>query len=405
MNFEPQKFFIGLVDFFSVLLPGALFTFLFKDGLGNAFLGPDFGGLTGTEAQIAFLFASYLFGHFIFLIGAGILDDWIYDPLRDGTDACQVKRLSKDRPLAGALWRSMARWMIGSSADKSVAQAVRIKERFMEGQVDKNSVNAFQWCKARLQLEHAAALESVHRFEADSKFFRSLIVVLVPAVVWFNTQHRWWAALGSIALLLLAFWRYVDQRLKATSQAYWHIIALETKGPGAAVAAETPDALTHAGGVVYRRAKDGTKQYLLVQAKKKPNELVLPKGHIEFGEKPRETAIREVHEESGVWARIVEVKNPLLEFTEPRDQKPVCCQCYLMEFVAEDKPRRLRSWIIRQLSNLGIHDGSDGVEHRQPKWLKLEDAIAAFPEKDRPETHRLLKALESKPAKSSHPIK
>ncbi len=27
MNFEPQKFFIGLMDFFSILLPGALLTY------------------------------------------------------------------------------------------------------------------------------------------------------------------------------------------------------------------------------------------------------------------------------------------------------------------------------------------------------------------------------------------
>ena len=28
VNFEPQKFFIGLMDFFSILLPGALLTYL-----------------------------------------------------------------------------------------------------------------------------------------------------------------------------------------------------------------------------------------------------------------------------------------------------------------------------------------------------------------------------------------
>ena len=28
MNFDPQKFFIGLMEFFSILLPGALLTYL-----------------------------------------------------------------------------------------------------------------------------------------------------------------------------------------------------------------------------------------------------------------------------------------------------------------------------------------------------------------------------------------
>src|SRR4030095_12993940 len=34
MNFDPQKFFIGLLDFFSILLPGALLTYLLRDELG-----------------------------------------------------------------------------------------------------------------------------------------------------------------------------------------------------------------------------------------------------------------------------------------------------------------------------------------------------------------------------------
>lgn len=31
MNFDPQKFFIGLMDFFSILLPGALLTYLLME--------------------------------------------------------------------------------------------------------------------------------------------------------------------------------------------------------------------------------------------------------------------------------------------------------------------------------------------------------------------------------------
>ena len=39
MNFEPQKFFIGLVDFFSIFMPGALLTYLLKDWVAMRFLG------------------------------------------------------------------------------------------------------------------------------------------------------------------------------------------------------------------------------------------------------------------------------------------------------------------------------------------------------------------------------
>ncbi len=34
MPVEPEKFFIGVIEFFSILLPGALLTYLLKDGVG-----------------------------------------------------------------------------------------------------------------------------------------------------------------------------------------------------------------------------------------------------------------------------------------------------------------------------------------------------------------------------------
>jgi 8-oxo-dGTP pyrophosphatase MutT (NUDIX family) len=63
------------------------------------------------------------------------------------------------------------------------------------------------------------------------------------------------------------------------------------------------DGLTHAGGVVYRRSDTGI-EVLLVQASSNRVQWVLPKGHIESGEDPRVTAVREVIEESGSWTRV-----------------------------------------------------------------------------------------------------
>lgn len=39
MHFDPQEFFIGLMDFFSVLLPGALLSYLLMDEVGPVVLG------------------------------------------------------------------------------------------------------------------------------------------------------------------------------------------------------------------------------------------------------------------------------------------------------------------------------------------------------------------------------
>ncbi len=89
MNFDPQKFFIGLMDFFSILLPGALLTYLLMDEVGPVVLGDCYAQLAGAEAWAVFLFASYLLGHLIFLLASWL--DEFYDWLRDRTLDWQVR--------------------------------------------------------------------------------------------------------------------------------------------------------------------------------------------------------------------------------------------------------------------------------------------------------------------------
>ena len=88
---------------------------------------------------------------------------------------------------------------------------------------------------------------------------------------------------------------------------------------------------THAGGVVYRR-RDTTPELLLVTARLDPTMWVLPKGHIERGEFPDQTAMREVLEEAGVTARIIEFLLTSRQVVRGRSQ---VIAYYLMEIVSE----------------------------------------------------------------------
>jgi 8-oxo-dGTP pyrophosphatase MutT (NUDIX family) len=109
---------------------------------------------------------------------------------------------------------------------------------------------------------------------------------------------------------------------------------------------------THAGGVVFRR--DGaTLRYLVVTSNTESRSWVLPKGRIEAGEETIETAYREVLEESGVRAAVLEPLDTI-EFVGKRG--PVRAEFFLMELLSEGDPS----------------------EDRDKKWLELSEALDAL---------------------------
>jgi 8-oxo-dGTP pyrophosphatase MutT (NUDIX family) len=367
MTFEPQKLFIGLVDFFSVILPGALLAYLLKDDLGPWVLGESYYALGAAEQWIVLIVAAYLLGHVAFLIGSWLLDDRFYDKVRKATPGEQARRLADCLSLSGKPARFLARVFFKKEADRALHQALRIKRHHLDPIDASEAINAFQWCKARLTLEEPEALATVQRFEADSKFFRSLVVVLLVIIPWGLWTGRYVVAGAGAPLLVMALWRYVDLRIKSTNQAYWYIITLEGRQKAKHRLPGGPaSATSHAGGVVFRTGKDGIR-YLIVQARCAPREWVLPKGHIEPGEPPAETAVREVREETGVWAKVL---GALDKISFSVDGKEVTVAFYLMEYLEEGRP-------------------SD--EGRVHVWLPLE---AALKRATHPQSQRLLQLAE-----------
>lgn len=76
---------------------------------------------------------------------------------------------------------------------------------------------------------------------------------------------------------------------------------------------------THAGGIVYRMS-GGAPEFLLVTARSPRVEWVYPKGRIESGEDPAAAAIREVEEEAGVRAAIVDQLSDVTVPVKGREQ-------------------------------------------------------------------------------------
>jgi 8-oxo-dGTP pyrophosphatase MutT (NUDIX family) len=370
MSLEPQKFFIGVIDFFSILMPGALLTYLLKSAVGPRILGADYGRLGNTEGWAIFLVSSYLLGHFLFFIGSW-LDDFAYDPLRTMTKKGQIRRLLDGRNLSPIVLRGLAWICFRKDPDVAVERVLPIKQAYLKRIDAPRSINAFQWCKAKLATEHVDALATVNRFEADSKFFRSFVPVMLVILGMALRYRQWWLSTWSFVAMVLAFLRYMEQRFKSTQQAYWYILTLESSREPAASGTKPPASLSskdgsilasHGGGVVFRKRGSRT-EYLLLQAKSDPGDWVLPKGHIEPDEDSRGCAIREVKEETGVWARI-QKELKVSEYVSAAESVRV--QFYLMEAVGRGKPEdRLR-------------------EHR---WLPLAEALSLT---RHPETQELL---------------
>ena len=371
MNFEPQKFFIGLMDFFSILLPGALLTYLLMDEVGPVVLGDRLSKLDGSEAWAVFLFTSYLFGHLIFLLGSWL--DEIYDWGRRYTLNAQVTMLARRGRLLPWPIRVLIWLVFKRERNLAVDRAAKIKQQALAALQAKDAINTFQWSKAWLNAESPASLAVVQRFEADSKFFRCFTVVLLLLLAVWPLQHKW--PLTGIpvvlALLLLALWRYMEQRFKATNQAYWSVITLTAQGGKVQISKPVPPAgsPTRAGGVVFRMRGDET-QYLLVEATNDPTQWVLPKGHVEESEHSREAAVREVHEETGVWARIVHDLGDVSYTVE--GGTVVTVRFFLMQAVGH-----------------GLRKDT----HRQHAWLPLPQSIA---QASHNETRELLQTAEQR---------
>lgn len=209
---KPSEFFVGVIDFFAILLPGAIAT---------ALLAPRFSAaasallqLPSSEAGqwVVFLVSAYFLGHLIFLLGSYL--DPLYNWLRE-------------------------RW--APYDNESAFQCAKRLRDDLILETERKALNPFQWSRSVLLIKCPAAAEDVHRLEADSKFFRSLLVVCLLATLLFLAEAAYSASAVALALVLPCFARYYERRLKCTTQAYLHLITLYRLGqltPGKAAAGD-----------------------------------------------------------------------------------------------------------------------------------------------------------------------
>lgn len=132
---------------------------------------------------------------------------------------------------------------------------------------------------------------------------------------------------------------------------------------------------THAGAVVVRE-RDGTPEFAVVGALKRPQEGVLPKGHIESGETPEVAALRELREEAGIEGEVI-ARLGALEFDTPKEH--VRAAFYLVRYLGEipaAEPRRLTwSSFDEAPQHLAHADAAHLVDLARVEWLRHRSTV------------------------------
>lgn len=123
---------------------------------------------------------------------------------------------------------------------------------------------------------------------------------------------------------------------------------------------------TSAGGVVFRMADDGGFDVALIRTHE--DRWQLPKGWIEDGEEPEQTAVREVREEAGVDAEVV---GPLGRIE------------YWYRSTYEPEPARVHKFVhFFLLRYLGGSTDDHDHEVREARWVQIDDAERMLAFKD-----------------------
>jgi 8-oxo-dGTP pyrophosphatase MutT (NUDIX family) len=282
----------------------------------------------------------------------------LYAGARVRTMNRQIATLARGGPLRAAPIRA-ALWLVfGEEQNHALIRAERLRKQALAPLQMKDALSTQGWCRALLALESPVALGLVLRAEAEARFCRALTMALLLGA---------WALPLLLMVLPLTLWAYLRGRHGAEGLLLAAAITLSARqGVSLPPARNPPGSPTHAGGVVFR-LHGGTAQYLLIEANDERLQWVLPKGHIEDGEHPPHAAVREVREETGIWAALA---GELGDIAYMVGEKQVISRFYLMRAVGQ-----------------GVQQDSG----RGQRWLPFAQAMA---EASHDNTRELLQAAE-----------
>jgi hypothetical protein len=231
---KPSDAFLGVIDFFSTLVPGAIALFLLID---QSWLHRPEGWPVivrgSTEGWVVFLVSAYVIGHVIASLGSMLFDrlyDRVYARWRRGTSACARAPLGAN-PSRMAIIKQGIRHVLKKTNpdDELLAVAKTIKRRQLEKIAKEAGVNpddvsdTYWWAGTVVRALLPAGAAEIDGLSAQSKLFRSL-AVLVPLAALSLESVASAVIAGWLVALVLVLWRFMKLRWDATERIYEYFI-------------------------------------------------------------------------------------------------------------------------------------------------------------------------------------
>jgi hypothetical protein len=223
---KPSDFFIGIVDFFAVLLPGAALVRLLQPFL---LIGAPKVWLPTTQTQgwVMFFVLAYIAGHLLHALGSWLLDKYVYGKV-------YLPQFRSSHAQAAELANNHAALRENEDATKTLLARVCLTTK-----IDSKGTSYYDWCLSDVRMSSPAGAVEVDRLQADSKFFRSMVFVFLFAALISIPKAPVWVSAGAAALTIFAIWRFCELRWTATKRVYEYYLLLHplTQESGSAAGA------------------------------------------------------------------------------------------------------------------------------------------------------------------------
>ncbi len=206
---KPADFYLVVIEFFGVLLPGAALCYLLLPLLVPT-LPADWLPGGSTQAWAVFAVLSYIAGHLLHAIGSSVFDGYVYGRLY----------LSEWKPAHRRVTTLIGRGDRQALLEEELAEKSLLARVYLETETQPGGSNYYDWCLSAIRLNASEGVQEVDRLQADSKFFRSMSLVFLVAAATGLVEDLLLYGLGAAVLALFSAWRFCTLRWTATKRVY-----------------------------------------------------------------------------------------------------------------------------------------------------------------------------------------